>query len=412
MLETAALPDVAAIRARFPALAREQDGRPVVFFDNPAGTQVPQETIDGVTRYFQSSNANTGGSFRTSRETDELILAARRETAAFLGASSPDEIVFGPNMTTLAFQLSHALGRVLREGDEIVTTRLEHDANVSPWLALRDRGITVRFIDFHPEDTSLDFESAAEAIGPRTRLVAAGYASNALGTVNDVRRIADMAHAAGALVFIDAVHFGPHGPIDVSAIGADLLACSAYKFFGPHAGILWGRHDVLETLPASHVRLAGEQPPGSWETGTGNHEALAGLLGTFAYLRSLLPESSNRREHYRRVMSAIQRHERTLAEKLIGGLQSLPGCRVLGITDPARFGWRVPTASFVIAGHEPEDVAETLGRRGIYSWAGDHYTVEPLARLGLDSTNRVGLTHYNTPEEIDRFIAALAEITG
>lgn len=252
----------------------------MLVFDNPAGTQVPQETIDCFRWYLQSANSNVGGSFVTSLETDRVIEKARQAMADFLGAASPREIVFGQNMTSLTFQLSRALARVLRPGDEIVTTRLEHDANIAPWLALQERGIVVRWIDIHPEDMMLDLDSAERVICNRTQLVAVGYASNAFGTINDVQRIVELAHAHGALVFVDAVHFGPHGPIDVQALGCDFLACSSYKFFGPHLGILYGRYELLETIPADHVRPAGDLPPDSWETGTQSHESLSGLLGT------------------------------------------------------------------------------------------------------------------------------------
>lgn len=412
MIETAL--DAAAVRAHFPSLAREENGRPVVFFDNPAGTQVPQATIDGYTRYLGESNANIGGAFLTSRETGLVISEARSAMADFLGASTSDEIVFGPNMTSLTFDVSHALGQMLQEGDEIVATRLEHDANIAPWMALQDRGIVLKWIDINTDDVTLDLDSAAEVIGPRTRLVAVGYASNAFGTVNDVRRVADLAHAVGAWVFVDAVHYGPHGPIEVKALGCDLLACSSYKFFGPHLGILWGRYEVLETLPAFKVRPAADEPPGKWETGTLNHEALSGLIGTLNYLEGLADHGNlpDRPARLHDAMARIRDYERSLSGLLIGGLQSIPGLQIYGITDPANFNHRVPTASFTIEGHEPAAVAEALGRQGIFSWAGNHYALEPLGRLGLGGTNRVGLVHYNTPQEIDRFIEALREIAG
>ena len=401
--------DTAAVRAHFPSLERQQNGKPIIYFDNPAGTQVPQETIEGYRRYLECDNANVGGTFATSRETDALIAELRSGMADFLGASSPDEIIFGPNMTTLAFGVSHALGRILQPGDEIVTTHLEHDANVAPWLALQERGVVVQFIDITP-DAMLDLPSAEDVITDRTRLLAVGYASNAFGTVNDVRRLADMAHNVGAWVFVDAVHYGAHGPIDVAAIGADLLVCSSYKFFGPHLGILWGRRDVLQSLPAYHVRPAGDAIPGKWETGTQNHEAFGALLGTLAYLETLSPERADRRTRLHDSTKRIRRYERTLSERLIGGLLAIPGVRIYGITDPSAFDRRVPTVSFTVEGQTPEQVSERLGQDGIFSWSGNHYAVEPMARLGLESTNRIGLTHYNTPQEIDRFLEALETI--
>lgn len=402
--------DVSAIRARFPALANHEDSRPIIYFDNPAGTQVPIEAVEGFTNYLRLHNANEGGAFAASRATDEIIAEARAGMADFLGASDPAEIVFGQNMTSLAFHLSAALGRILRPGDEIVVTRLEHDANIAPWLALQDAGITLRWIDINEEDVTLNLEDAERVITERTRLLAIGYASNAFGTVNDVRRLADLAHAVGAWVFVDAVHYGPHGPIDVADIGADLLACSPYKFFGPHLGVLWGRYEVLSTLPAAHVRPSGDTPPDSWETGTQSHEALSALLGTLDYLASL-GSGGDRRERLRSAMTAVRSYERSLSERLIAGMLQVPGLRIFGITDPARFDRRVPTVSFVVDGHAPADLSCRLGERGINSWAGNHYALEPMGRLGLEGTNRIGLVHYNTPEEIDRFVDTLREVT-
>lgn len=404
-----------AVRARqcFPSLQRRQNDVPVIYFDNPAGTQVPQATIDGYTTYFEHHNANVGGAFATSRETDDVIDSARQGVASLLGAASPHEIVFGPNMTSLTFDLSHAMARVLQTGDEVVTTRLEHDANVAPWLALQERGVRVNWIDLDQETMTLDLESAERVIGPRTKLVACGYASNAFGTVNDVRRMAELAHGVGAWLFVDAVHYAPHGPIDVQALGCDLLACSAYKFFGPHLGILYGRESILEELPAYKVRPAGDQPPGKWETGTGNFESMSGLLGTLSYLRTLADDTGGTEsDQLHSAMGAIKRSERDLTERLLAGMASLPGVHVYGLTDPAQFDWRVPTVSFTFDGHRPENVAEELGARGIFSWAGNHYALEPLTQLGIAATGRVGLVHYNVPEEIDRFVAALAEILG
>lgn len=385
-------------------------GKPVIYFDNPAGTQLPREAIEGYATYLETQNANTGGHFSNSRETDRMIAEARSAMADFLGAPDPDGIIFGQNMTSLTFSLSRALERMLRPGDEIVVTRLEHDANIAPWLTLLDAGIDVRWIDLRPEDVTLDLADAERLVGARTRLVAVGYASNAFGTVNDVRHIADLAHAAGAWVFVDAVHYGPHGPIDVAEIGADLLALSPYKFFGPHLGVLWGRAEVLSTLRADHVRPSGDEPPGSWETGTLNHEALSALLGTLRYLESLSPGANGRRDALRSTMSAIRAYEQGFSRRLIDGLQTIPGLRIYGITDPDRLDRRVPTFSFRIDGHEPDEVASLLGERGIFTWAGDHYAVEPMGRLGLTGTQRIGLVHYNTPEEIDVFVETLDAI--
>lgn len=403
--------DVATVRERFPALARTHGGQPVIYFDNPAGTQVPREMIDGYRRYLESSNANTGGLFATSRESDAIVEACREAVAELLGAS-PGEIVFGPNMTTLTFALSRAIGCALGPGDEIVTTRLEHDANVAPWLALQERGVTVRFIDVHPEDMTLDMEGAEEAISDRTRLLAIGYASNAFGTINDVRTLTRLAHAHGAWVFVDAVHFGPHGSINVADLGVDFLVCSAYKFFGPHLGVLYGRRDLLATLPAYKVRPASDEPPGRWETGTQNHEALCALLGTLQYLASLSPRSEgDRKGVFREAMERVREYERTLQDRLLAGMGALPSVTVYGITQPGDFDRRVPTVSFRVEGLEPTELARALGDRGIFSWAGTHYAVEPMQRLGLAATNRIGLVHYNTVEEIDRFVEVLEDLS-
>jgi cysteine desulfurase family protein (TIGR01976 family) len=301
---------------------------------------------------------------------------------------------------------------MLSPGDEIVITRLEHDANIAPWLALEERGLQVRWIDIHPEDMTLDLEGAASVIGPRTRLLGVGLASNAFGTVNDVAHLARLAHAHGAWVFVDAVHFAPHGPIDVAALECDLLACSAYKFFGPHLGILWGRFEVLSTVPSYHVRPAGDDPPDSWETGTLSHESLAGLLGTYDYLCSMSGSGENRRSQLRASMTAIRGRESALTRRLVGGLHSIPGVTVYGITDERRFDRRVPTASFLVDGLEPEVGARSLGEQGIFSWAGNHYALEPMGRLGLGGTQRVGLAHYNTEAEVDRFLEAVAGLRG
>jgi cysteine desulfurase family protein (TIGR01976 family) len=402
----------ATVRDRFPALGRQQNGKAVIYFDNPAGTQVPQDTIDGFARYLTSSNANVHGTFATSRETDEVVDGARQVMADFLNAS-PGEIVFGPNMTTLTFALSRAIGRRLRAGDEIVLTRLEHDANISPWLALRESGAEIRFIDIDPEELRLDLRSAEQVIGPRTRLVAVGYASNAFGTINDVKKVTELARAQGAWVFVDAVHYGPHGPIDVDDLDVDFLACSSYKFFGPHLGTLYGRRQLLEEIEPYHVRPAGDVPPSSWETGTQSHEALSGLLGTMAYIASLATRpSDDRRLVFADAMRRIKAYERTLAERLIAGMLRIRGVSIYGITDLLEFDHRVPTVAFAIDGKGPHDVAQELGAEGVFSWAGHHYALEPMSRLNLRATNRIGLVHYNTVAEIDRFLTVLEEIAS
>jgi cysteine desulfurase family protein (TIGR01976 family) len=414
--------DVAAVRDHFPALRRSLDSAPIAFLDGPGGTQVPAECIEAMAAYLRASNANHGGAFRTSHETDALLHDVHAAAADFLGAADPAEVAFGPNMTTLTFALSRALGPTLEAGDEVVVTRLDHDANVAPWLAMaEERGATVRWLDFDPDDCTLRLDDLAEVINARTRVVAVGLASNAVGTVNDVSRIADAARAHGALLFVDAVHAAPHLPIDVGALGADLLACSPYKFFGPHLGLMWGRREVLERLPAFRVRPAGEELPGKWETGTQNHEALAGLLGTFGYLEALgrahggAGPEADRRAALRAAMQAIRGYERGLIGPLLEGLAGVPGCRVYGLTDASRFDERVPTVAFTIEGMHPRDVARRLGERGINVWDGDYYAVEAVRRLGLERSGgmvRAGLVHYNTAEEIERLVVALREITA
>ena len=413
--------DVAALRDHFPALARTLDGRPVAYLDGPGGTQVPRECIAAITAYLERSNANHGGAFTASIETDAILDEAHAAGADFLGAHDPAEIVFGPNMTTLTLAMSRAIGRDLVAGDEIVVTRLDHDANVAPWLALaEDRGLTVRWLELADDGATLDLQSLDDVVGARTRVVAVGLASNALGTVTDVGRVIEAAHAVGAIAYIDAVHAAPHLPIDVAALRADLLVCSPYKFFAPHLGMLYGRADLLERLQAYRVRPAGAVSPGKWETGTQNHEALAGLLGTFEYLERLGTAygggagGSDRRSRLRAAMSAIHEHERGLSLGVLERLAAVPGLRVYGITDPARVAERVPTFSFTLEGHAPRAIAEHLADRAISTWDGDFYAWELVRALGLDDAGgllRIGLVHYNTLEEVDRLVEALLELS-
>ncbi len=412
--------DVAALRNHFPALARADDGVPVAYLDGPGGTQVPRECIAAITRYLEGTNANHGGAFAASRETDALLAEVHAAGADFLGAHDPDEIAFGPNMTTLTLGVSRAIGRDLRPGDEVVVTRLDHDANVAPWLAMaEDRGLTVRWLELDDEMVALDLGRLDEVLTERTKVVAIGLASNALGTVTDVGRVVDAAHAVGAIVYVDAVHAAPHMPIDVSGLRADLLACSPYKFFAPHLGMLYGRRDLLERLPAYRVRPAGEALPGKWETGTQNHEALAGLLGTVGYLERLgaayggAAGRDDRRGRLRAAMSAIHAHERGMSIATLERLTSVRGLRLFGITDPSRIDERVPTFAFTVAGHHPRAIAEHLAQRGISAWDGDFYAWELVRALGLVDSGgilRIGLVHYNTLDEVDRLVAALGEL--
>jgi cysteine desulfurase family protein (TIGR01976 family) len=412
--------DVAALRDHFPALRRVIDGRPVAYLDGPGGTQVPRECIDAMVAYLESSNANHGGAFAAAVESDAILDEAHAAGADFLGAHDPGEIAFGPNMTTLTFAVSRALGRDLAPGAEIVVTRLDHDANVAPWLEMaEERGLVVRWLELAEDGATLDLDALDDVLTPATAVVAVGLASNALGTVNDVGRVIEAAHAVGALAYVDAVHAGPHLPIDVAALRADLLVCSPYKFFGPHLGMLYGRRDLLERLRAFRVRPAGEDLPGKWETGTQNHEALAGMLGTFGYLERLgaayggAAATSDRRTRLRAAMSAIHGHERGLTLGTLERLTAVPGMTLHGLADPARVDERVPTFSFTLAGHAPRDVAAHLASRAISVWDGDFYAWEAVRVLGLADSGglvRIGLVHYNSLEEVDRLVDALREL--
>ncbi len=371
-MSTAVL-NVEAVRARFSALKR-----PFIFLDGPAGTQVPDTVIDAIAGYLRESNANVGGAFETSRRTGELIDTARGAAARFLGCSD-DETIFGPSMTNLNFMLTRTVGRELREGDEVVVTRLDHDANVSPWLELaHDLGIQVRFADY-------DLSDLEEQLSDSTRVVAFPWASNALGTLLDAERICGLAHDAGALAWVDAVHYAPHGPIDVASIGADVLLCSPYKFYGPHLGLAFVRRELLDRWRPYKVRPA----PG-YETGTMQHELLAGFVAAVEYVESL-------------GWDAITTHERELGQRFLDGLP--PGVRLHGL--PTMDG-RVPTFAITLQQKTSDDVAEHLAERGIFVWHGDYYAVEVMRRLRLpDGAVRVGIVHYNTADEIDRLLEEL-----
>ena len=403
--------DLQAVRRQFPALGLKIDGQPAVYLDNPAGTQVPQRVIDRTTDYWRTMNANQGGSFATSRRSDALMADVRQAAATFVNAASADEIVFGPNMTTLTFAVSRAIGRELRPGDEIVVTRLEHDANVSPWLALQERGVTVRFVDIIVPECTLDMHDLHRQLSARTRLVAVTHASNAVGTVPDLAEVSRAAHAAGAWLWVDAVHYGPHGSIDVRAIDCDFLVCSSYKFYGPHQGILYGRRELLERLHPYKVRPASDEGPTRWETGTQNHECLAGLLGALEYLAELGGADRVVRPALEAAMHRIRAHERALAAHLIDGLQQIAGIQIYGITDPQALDHRVPTVSLTWPPHRPEALARWLAAHQVFTWHGNHYATEVIARLGLveqGGTLRIGMAHYNTASEVDLVLELLA----
>jgi cysteine desulfurase family protein (TIGR01976 family) len=416
--------DMHDIRSKFPALMEtDVSGTSFVFFDGPGGTQVPQAVLDGMVDYFKKANANHGGQFITSRRNDETIVNARVAMADFLNAASSDEIVFGANMTTLTYNLSRVIGRRLEKGDEIVVTRLDHDANIAPWAALEEKGIVLKYADFKTGDCSLDVEHLASLVTERTRLVAVGYASNAVGTINPIQEIAAMVHEKGAWIWVDAVHFAPHGPIDVQALDCDFLVCSAYKFFGPHVGVLYGKHALLNELEAYKVRPADPEPPHKFETGTLNHEGLAGVAAAVDYLadigkkyggaiglKSLDDAYSGRRKRLKQAMHLIVEYEQSLFGYLLSEIQKISGITIYGITDPNALEKRCPTLAFTKRGASPQTIASQLGNQGIFVWDGNYYAISVTETLGLEESGgmvRVGLAHYNTKEEVDRFISAL-----
>src|SRR6185437_7138662 len=416
--------DVAWVRSQFPSLSRTITGQPAAFLDGPGGTQVTQSVIDAIWYYLKTSNANTHGQYVTSRETDEIIASARSAMADFLGCVA-DEVVFGPNMTSLTFAISRSVGRELGPGDEILLTHLDHSANVSPWQALEERGVKIQFVDIREEDCTLDLDDLARKLSSRTKVVAVGYASNAVGTINNVKKIVLMAHDVGALAYIDAVHYAPHGSIDVGDLDCDFLACSTYKFFGPHMGVLYGKREHLERLHPYKVRPNTDSAPGCWETGTLNHECIAGITACVEYLaelgsRTASPTTddrglttSRRRHLLRAAYRAIQSHERELTLRMLRGLSEIPGLRIYGIGDPARVSERCPTFAIRIEGRHPAELAKELGERGIFTWDGNYYALNLTERLGVEHDGgflRIGFVHYNTAEEVDRVLAELRSL--
>jgi cysteine desulfurase family protein (TIGR01976 family) len=410
--------DIARVRSQFPSLSQTVAGQPAVFLDGPGGTQVTQRVIDAIGDYLKNSNANTCGAYATSQRTNAVIADARAAMADFFGCDH-DEVVFGPNMTTLTFAVSRSIGRELGPGDEIVLTHLDHDANVSPWRALEERGATIRFAQINEDDCTLNMTDLAQKISSRTRVVAVGYASNAVGTINDVKEIVRLAHQKGALAYIDAVHYAPHGPIDVRALDCDFLVCSSYKFFGPHMGILYGKREHLQRLQPYKVRANTNAVPNRWEWGTLNHECIAGITACVDYLadlgRQVDPPASTRRAALRAAYGAIQQHEHRLAETLIGGLLAIPGLKFYGIRDVGKLDGRCPTVAVRIAGRTPLELATKLGERGFFTWDGNYYALNLTERLDVEKDGgflRIGLAHYNTAEEVQRFLSALREIAG
>lgn len=405
--------DLSAIRRKFPALQRTRQGQLALYLDGPGGTQVPQSVIDAMVDYFSNRNANHGGVFTTSKESDQLLREAHRALADLFNAPSADEIVFGNNMTSLTFHFSRALARTWKPGDEVMVTRLDHDANIRPWvLAARDAGASVRWVDINPEDATLNEESFRSLLGPRTRLVALTCASNVAGSMPAVSRLTAWAKEVGALVYLDAVHYAPHGPIDVQAWGCDFLVCSAYKFFGPHVGVAWGRRGLLESLPAYKVRPAADTSPDRWMTGTQNHEGIVGALAAVDYLASLAGAEGDRRSRLRDAMNAIRAYEMELVGALLAGLANRPRFRVWGITRPGRLDRRTPTVAITCVDRSPQELAERLAGREIYTWHGNMFAVELTERLGIEDKGgvlRLGLVHYNTRAEVDRVLRALDE---
>jgi cysteine desulfurase family protein (TIGR01976 family) len=416
--DTSTALDVSRVRAQFPSLSQTVAGQPAVFFDGPGGTQVPQRVIDAISDYLAHSNANTCGAYATSQRTNTVLAEARSAMADFFG-SDPDEVVFGPNMTTLTFAISRSIGRELGPGDEILLTHLDHDANVSPWRVLEERCVSIRFVDINEDDCTLNLADLEQKISTRTRVVAVGYASNAVGTINDVKEIVRLAHKKGALAYIDAVHYAPHGPIDVRALDCDFLVCSSYKFFGPHMGILYGKREHLQRLQPYKVRANTNAVPNRWEWGTLNHECIAGITACVDYLADLGqqvdPSLSGRRAALLAGYSAIQQYERGLAETLIAGLLTIPGLNFYGIRDLKKIEQRCPTVAVRIAGQTPLELATKLGERGFFTWDGNYYALNLTERLDVEKDGgflRIGLAHYNTADEVQRFLTALREIAG
>jgi cysteine desulfurase family protein (TIGR01976 family) len=409
--------DLDWVRGQFPPLHQTADGNPVAFFDGPGGTQVPQSVIDAISDYLSRSNANLGGAYATSQRTESVIQDARLAIADLLGCDR-EEVVLGPNMTTLTLAMSRAIGRELRPGDEIIVTRFDHDANFAPWHALQETGATVRVVDVHRETCVVNLDDLAAKITPRTKIVAVGYASNLVGSVNDVAHIVRLAHAVGALTYVDAVHYAPHHFIDVRSLNCDFLVCSTYKFFGPHMGALFGKREHLERFRPYKLRASSDAVPDRWNTGTLNHECAAAIPACVDYLaaigRRAEPTARSRRAALAAAYRAIGSHERELLERLIHGLWSIPGIRVFGITDPYKLAGRSPTCAIDIQGISARNLATRLGEQGIFVGDGHFYALNLAEALGVAESGlvRIGITHYNTFEEINRVIAAIKQACG
>ncbi len=407
--------DIAAIRAQFPALALKDGGHDRVYFDNPAGTQVPQQVIDRTVDCLANRNANLGGYFKTTVEADELVDLAHQACADFYNARSMNEIVFGQNMTSLTLHMSRCLGKQMKRGDEIVLSRMDHDANVAPWLLLADDlGLVVRWIDFDTDTYEFPEDALTKVLSDKTRLLAMGMASNCTGTVNDTKRFAAEAKKAGAIVYLDAVQYAPHYAIDVQDLGADFVVSSAYKWFGPHQGILWGREELLKQTFGYKVRPAGEDLPHKFETGTLSHEGMAGTLGAIEYLEQF-GTGETRAKRIASAWNNLADYEHKITLKLIEGLKTFKGLTIRGITSANAMHRRVPTVSFTLDGHHPEALAKAFAKDNIFVWSGHNYAIEPVGRMGLMDKGgvlRVGLAHYNTDAEVDAFLSSLNRQIG
>lgn len=410
---------IESVRAEFPALALTDDGRRRIYLDNPAGTQVPRRVAEAISHCLLHTNANLGGFFATTLAAEQVVADAHRAMADLLGAATPEEIIIGANMTTLTYHLSRTIGRDFRPGDEIVVTRMDHEGNVSPWLQLaEDRGLTIRFVAFDEISWQVEEAALAAVLGERTRLVALNYASNLTGSINRVQRLAALAKAAGALVYVDAVQFAPHGLVDVQALGGDFLACSAYKFFGPHMAVVWGRRAVLDALQPYKCRCSSNGLPERFELGTPQIELLAGLSATVDYLAALGERAGargTRRDRIARAFEISIAHESELAQQLIDGISEIQGLTIHGLADPARIAERVPTISFTVAGIRPDSIVRQLAEEGIFVWSGHNYAWEIVHQLGIpaeDGVVRIGIAHYNTAQEIAETVAAVRRIVA
>jgi cysteine desulfurase family protein (TIGR01976 family) len=415
------------LRKQFPSLDRNVNGQPAIFLDGPGGTQTPLSVINAMADYLLHNNSNRGGAFVTSRNTAQVAESARMAMADLFNARQSEEIVFGQNMTSLTFAVSRAISRTWKAGDEIIVSWLDHDANISPWLqAAEDKGVTVRWLDFRLEDCTPNLMSLSNLLNEKTRLLAITHASNAVGTIVDVAQAVEMAHQVGAQVYVDAVHYTPHGPVDVKAMDCDFLVASAYKFFGPHTGILYGKYELLDDLAAYKVRPASDSPPGKCETGTQSFESLAGVHAAVEYLDDLgrrygIPsadegaDSSSRPLRLKSASRAIKQYEEGLSSRFLQQAVTVPSLHVFGITDIERLGERAPTFAISLEGYSAREVAERLGQRGLFVYDGHYYAVAVMERLSLLESGglvRIGFVHYNTIEEVDRTVQALKELAS